>query len=170
MKDWLDTTAADWNDLFNTNVASAVRLVTKLVPAMKQRGWGRVVAIGSFLGPMPEPLIAPYAATKLANIGQAVSLAKALAGSGVTSYTVSPGPIRTPGMEAGGKAMAEAQGQEYDFAAFEASYVKETKLPAGRVGSPSDIADAVAFLCSPRADFITGTNPRVDGGMMPTVN
>jgi 3-oxoacyl-[acyl-carrier protein] reductase len=61
-------------------------------------------------------------------------------------------------------------GQEYDFAAFEQFYVKETRLPAGKIGSPVDIANAVAFLASPLAGFITGTNLRVDGGMLPTTN
>ena len=170
MQDWLDSTAAEWNDLYNTNVASVVRLVTRLVPAMKERKWGRVIMLGSFLGPMPQAMIANYAATKMANINQAVSLAKALTGTGVTSNAVSPGPIRTPGFEAGTKQMMESQGQTYDFAAFEAYYVKETHLPAGHIGAPTDIADAVAFLVSPRADYITGTNLRVDGGMVPTVN
>ena len=170
MKPWLETTAAEWNDLYNANVGSVVRLVTALVPAMKERRWGRVIMIGSFLGPMPQPFVANYGATKMVNIEQAVSLAKALGGTGVTSNAVSPGPIRTPGLEAGTKAMMEAQGQKYDFATFEASYVKETHLPVGRIGSPADIAHAVAFLVSPLADFITGANLRVDGGMMPTIN
>ena len=170
MKNFLDTTADDWNTLFNDNVTSVVRLVNRLVPAMKERKWGRVITIGSFLGPMPEPFVAVYAATKMANINQTVSLARALGGTGVTSNTVSPGPIRTPGMEAGAKQMIEAQGGVYNFKAFEAYYVKEAKLPAGRIGSPTDIANAVAFLASSRADFITGANLRVDGGMMPTVN
>jgi 3-oxoacyl-[acyl-carrier protein] reductase len=170
MKDILASTSAEWNDLHNANVGSVVRLVTALVPAMTARGWGRVVMVGSFLGPKPEPFIASYGATKMANIVQAVALAKALGGTGVTCNTVSPGPIRTPGMEAGTRQMMEAQGQPYDFAAFEAGYVKQTGLPAGRIGSPADIAHAVAFLVSPLSGFITGANLRVDGGMMPTVN
>ncbi len=167
---WMQSSAAEWIDLYNANVGSVVRLVTQLVPAMVERRWGRVIMLGSFLGQMPQPIVASYATTKAANIAQAVSLAKELGGTGVTANTVSPGPIRTPGMEAGARAMMTAQGQQYDFNAFEQFYVKETRLPAGKIGSPIDVANAVAFLASPLADFITGTNLRVDGGMLPTTN
>ena len=170
MKPWLLSTAAEWLELYNANVGSVVRLVTALVPQMVERKWGRVVMLGSFLGPMPGPPMANYGATKAANIAQAVSLAKELGGTGVTANTVSPGPIRTPGMEAGAREMMSSQGQEYEFNMFEQFYVQQTRLPAGRIGSPSDIANMVAYLASPLADFITGANLRVDGGMMPTSN
>ena len=170
MKPWLQSSAAEWLELYDANVGSVVRLVTQLVPAMVERRWGRVVMLGSFLGPMPGPPVPNYATTKAANIAQAVSLAKELGGTGVTANTVSPGPIRTPGMEAGAREMFTSMGQEYDFAHFEQVYVKETRLPAGKIGSPVDIANAVAFLASPLAGFITGTNLRVDGGMLPTTN
>ena len=170
MKPLLQSTAAEWLELYNANVGSVVRLVTQLVPAMVERRWGRVIMLGSFLGPMPGPPVANYATTKAANIAQAVSLAKELGGTGVTANTVSPGPIRTPGMEAGARDMMEAMGQKYEFASFEQFYVKETRLPAGKIGSPADIGHAVTFLASPLADFITGTNLRVDGGMLPTTN
>ncbi len=170
MKPWLQSTAAEWVDLYNANVGSVVRLVTQMVPAMVERKWGRVIMIGSFLGPMPGPPVANYGTTKAANIAQAVSLAKELGATGVTANTVSPGPIRTPGMEAGAREMMTAHGQEYDFSAFEQFYVQQTRLPIGRIGSPADIAHMVAFLSSPLADFITGANFRVDGGMVPTTN
>ena len=170
MKPWLQTAAGEWVDLYNANAGSVVRMVTQLVPAMVERKWGRVLMLGSFFGPMPGPPVANYGTTKAANIAQAVSLAKELGGTGVTANTVSPGPIRTPGMEAGAREMMTAQGQEYDFDAFEHFYVQQTRLPAGRIGSPVDIANMVAFLSSPLADFITGANFRVDGGMMPTIN
>ncbi len=170
MKPWLLSTAAEWLELYNSNVGSVVRLVTQLVPPMVERKWGRVVMLGSFLGPMPGPPVANYGTTKAANIAQAVSLAKELGGTGVTANTVSPGPIRTPGMEAGAREMMASQGQDYDFDKFEQFYVQQTRLPAGKVGSPADIANMVAFVSSPLADFITGANLRVDGGMMPTTN
>ncbi len=170
MKPWLLSTAAEWLDLYNANVASVVRLVTQLVPPMVERKWGRVVMLGSFLGPMPGPPVANYGTTKAANIAQAVSLAKELGGTGVTANTVSPGPIRTPGMEAGAREMMNSQGQDYDFETFERFYVQQTRLPVGRIGSPLDIANMVAYLSSPLADFITGANLRVDGGIMPTTN
>ena len=170
MKPWLQSTAEEWVDLYDANVGSVVRLVTQLVPAMVERQWGRVIMIGSFLGPMPGPPVANYGTTKAANIAQAVSLAKELGGTGVTANTVSPGPIRTPGMEAGAREMVESQGQVYDFKAFEQFYVQQTRLAAGKIGSPADVANMVAYLSSPLADFITGANFRVDGGMMPTTN
>ena len=81
----------------------------------------------------------------------------------VISNTVKPRPYLHARMEAGIKRMMDAQEQPYNFAAFEANHVKETRLPA-------DIAHAVAFFVSPLADYITGANLRVGGGMMPTVN
>ena len=170
MKPWLLSTAEEWLELYNANVGSVVRMVTQLVPSMVERKWGRVIMLGSFLGPMPGPPVANYGTTKAANIAQAVSLAKELSGTGVTANTVSPGPIRTPGMEAGAREMMTSQGQDYDFGTFEQFYVQQTRLPVGRIGSPKDIANMVAFLSSPLADFITGANLRVDGGMMPTTN
>ena len=169
---WLESTAAEWNDLYNQNVGSMVRLITRLVPGMKQRGWGRVIAIASGVATMPFGGMGNYSATKAANLNLAVSLAKDLAGTGITSNTVSPGMIVTPGVEDMLKGMAPQIGLGTDdMAALEQFAVKNmVPNPSARLGRPADIAAAVTFLASPLAGYINGANLRVDGGTVPTTN
>jgi 3-oxoacyl-[acyl-carrier protein] reductase len=169
---WLESTAAEWSDLYNQNVGSMVRLITRLVPGMKQRGWGRVISIASAVATMPMGEMGNYSATKAANVSLAVSLAKDLAGTGITSNAVSPGMIVTPGVEEMLKGMAPQLGlPSDDLAALEQFAVKNmVPNPSARLGRPEDIAAAVTFLASPLAGYINGTNLRVDGGTVPTVN
>ncbi len=171
-KPWLESTAAEWTDLYDQNVGSMVRLITRLVPGMKKRGWGRVIALASGVAVMPFPGMANYSATKAANLNLAVSLAKDLAGTGVTSNAVSPGMIVTPGVEEMLKAMAPQYGlPPDDFPALEQFAVKNmVPNPSARLGRVEDIAAAVTFLVSPLAGYINGANLRVDGGTVPTIN
>jgi NAD(P)-dependent dehydrogenase (short-subunit alcohol dehydrogenase family) len=170
-KPWLESTATEWNDLYNQNVGSMVRLITRLVPGMKKRGWGRVISLASAVATMPFPGMANYCATKAANLNLAVSLAKDLAGTGVTSNAINPGMIVTPGVEDMLKAMAPKYGlSPDDFAALEQFAVKNmVPNPTGRLGRVEDIATAVTFLASPLAGYINGTNLRIDGGTVPTI-
>jgi NAD(P)-dependent dehydrogenase (short-subunit alcohol dehydrogenase family) len=169
---WLESSADEWNDLYNQNVGSMVRLITRLVPSMKRRGWGRVISIASGVATTPFADMGSYSATKAANINLAVSLAKALAGTGITSNAVSPGMILTPGVEEMLRGMAPKVGLPADdLAALEQFAVKNlVPNPSGRIGRVEDIAAAVAFLASPLAGYINGANIRVDGGTVGTVN
>jgi 3-oxoacyl-[acyl-carrier protein] reductase len=171
-KPWLESTAAEWTDLYDQNVGSMVRLITRLVPGMKQRRWGRVISLASGVAVMPFPGMASYSATKAANLNLAVSLAKDLAGTGITSNAVSPGMIVTPGVEDMLKAMAPQYGlPPDDFPALEQFAVKNmVPNPSARLGRVEDIAAAITFLCSPLAGYINGANIRVDGGTVPTIN
>ena len=169
-KPWLETRAGEWVSLYDQNVGSMVRVTNHLVPGMKERGWGRVIAIASGVASLPFPDMAAYSATKSANVNLAVSLAKALAGTGITSNVVSPGPIRTQGMEAMARARVESEGGTYSWETFESEFLKFVPTLVGRIGNPQDVADAVTFLSSERAAFITGANIRVDGGIVPTTN
>lgn len=112
-----------------------------------------------------------YAATKAALVNLTVSLARELAGSGVTANTVSPGIVVTAGVEAFYRAEADARGWGSSWSDIEAGVLREV-LPnsAGRLGRVEEIADLVAFLASPRAGYITGANFRIDGGSTTSVN
>jgi 3-oxoacyl-[acyl-carrier protein] reductase len=169
---WLEATAADWVDLYNVNVGSMVRMITRLAPGMKERGWGRVIAVASGVATMPFPDAGAYSATKGANINLAVGLAKALAGTGITSNAVSPGMVVTPGVEEMLRKLAPQFNLPPDDLAALERFAVENRVPnpSGRLGRPEDIAAAVTFLASPLAGYINGANLRVDGGTVPTVN
>jgi 3-oxoacyl-[acyl-carrier protein] reductase len=169
---WFEATAADWTNLYDQNVGSMVRMITRLVPGMKERGWGRVISLASVVATMPFPSGPAYAATKGANANLTVSLAKELAGTGITSNAVSPGMIVTPGAEDLLKRMApQFELPPDDLPALEKFALEHiAPNPSARLGRPQDIAAAVTFLASPLAGYINGANLRVDGGTVPTVN
>jgi NAD(P)-dependent dehydrogenase (short-subunit alcohol dehydrogenase family) len=165
-KGWFAELPEDWNDVYNVNVVSMVRMINRLVPLMQERKWGRVIAIASGVGTKPQGGMPAYSATKVANINLAVSLAMTLADSGVTSNAVSPGIILTPGLHQ----MFDKMGVDSDLEVRAKIASEYAPNPLGRAGFPQEIADAVVFLASGRADYINGQNLRVDGGYVPTVN
>ena len=173
-KTWDQTDAKDWADLYDRNVLAIVRLVRLLVPPMRQAGWGRVVNISSGAAALPSATGADYSAAKAAVNNLTVSLSKAVGGEGVTVNAVSPGPIFTPKLERMFRDMARergwAEGGKGPWAEVEKAVLANVfTLSLKRVGRAEEVADAVTFLCSPRAGFITGANLRIDGGTVPTV-
>ncbi|WP_127754276.1 SDR family NAD(P)-dependent oxidoreductase [Devosia sp. 1566] len=170
-EDWTNTRAATWASAFDRNVVAAVRVTALLLPHMRAAKWGRVINIASLAGMMPPATRPDYSAGKAAMIAMTASLAKAVALDGVTVNTVSPGTIRSTSLETGFRTVGIANGIPAG-AAWE--QVEQTVLPMfaqvplGRVGTLEEIADAIAFLVSPRAGYITGSNLRLDGGMLPT--
>jgi NAD(P)-dependent dehydrogenase (short-subunit alcohol dehydrogenase family) len=171
-EDWTNTRAATWASAFDRNVLAAVRVTALLLPYMRAAKWGRVINISSLAGMMPPATRPDYSAAKAAMMAMTASMAKAVALDGVTVNTVSPGTIRSISLENGFRTVGLANGIP-DGAPWE--QVEQTVLPMfaqvplGRVGTLEEIADAIAFLVSPRAGYITGTNLRLDGGMLPTV-
>jgi Dehydrogenases with different specificities (related to short-chain alcohol dehydrogenases) len=162
--DWDNVDPADWGAAYQGNVISAVRLIQGLIPAIRERGWGRVINIGSRATVTPLPNMVEYSAAKAAVVNLTVSLAQHLTGTGVTANCVSPGVILTPSLRQ--MFIDRSADEHHRWEDIEPSVTADyAPNPVGRLGRPEDIANAVAFLASPLADYINGVNLRVDGGM-----
>ncbi|WP_431821838.1 3-oxoacyl-ACP reductase FabG [Burkholderia sp. F1] len=140
----------DWDAVIDTNLKSVFRLSRAVLrPMMKARG-GRIINITSVVGSAGNPGQANYAAAKAGVAGMTRALAREIGSRGITVNCVAPGFIDTD--------MTKTLPEEQQAAL-------KTQIPLGRLGSPEDIAHAVAFLASPQAGYITGTTLHVNGGM-----
>ncbi|HEY0207785.1 SDR family NAD(P)-dependent oxidoreductase [Acerihabitans sp.] len=168
--DWFTTRPDIWRDAYDRNVLAAVRVTSGLLAEMVKARWGRVINIASLAGLMPPPARPDYSAAKAAMVAMTASLAKAVAKEGITANTVSPGTIHSVSLDKAFRAAASGQGIAGDapWAEIEPAVLPLfAQVPTGRVGTLEEISDAVAFLASPRAGYITGMNLRLDGGMWP---
>ncbi len=147
-------------EALRTLLTSQVQLVSLLLPGMRERGWGRVVAVGS--SGVQQP-IANLARSNVARAGLA-SYLKTLSGEvgrdGVTVNMVLPGRIDTGRVAALDEAAAQRRGDD----AATVRRDSEASIPLGRYGRPAEFADVATFLCSPRASYVSGAQIRVDGG------
>lgn len=140
----------DWDAVVATDLTSVFRLSRLVLRGMMKTKKGRIVSIGSVVGSMGNPGQANYCAAKAGVIGFSKSLAREIGSRGITVNVVAPGFIDTDMTKDLGEAARTALlGQ----------------VPVGRLGSPADIAAAVAFLASPEAGYITGETLHVNGGM-----
>jgi len=166
---WFDTPVEEWIDSYRHNALPAVRLAQAFVPAMRQRGWGRVIQISSRNAISAYAHFGPYGAAKAAVNNLTLSLSKALAGTGVTSNGIMPGLIYTPLVDPWFKALAQQLGSDDPQVGQDFALQHVLQQTVARLGRPRDIAVAVCFLASPLSDFMTGTTFRIDGGATPTV-
>jgi len=150
-KPWSQVTAADFHEHLAAGVTALISLCSVLVPPMCERGWGRVVAIGTVLSDRPRAETIPYAAAKSAQWTAMRAMARDVAPHGVTMNVVSPGAVET-------KPMAS----RYADPAFRKAVT--AKIPMGRPGRPDDVVGPVLMLCSDAGAYVTGVNIPVDGG------
>lgn len=164
---WTNASSEAWADTYNINVVSGVRMIQRLVPQMRELGWGRVIQIGGGLAIQPMNTHPQYNATLAARHNLAVSLARELRGSGITSNIVSPGAILVDAVKDLLIEIAPERGWGTTWEEIERD-ATESIVPndRNRLGRPEEIAGAVAYLCSPYADYISGATIRVDGGLV----
>lgn len=140
----------DWQMVIDVNLTAGFRLARAALRNMVRRRWGRIIAITSVVGATGNPGQANYAASKAGMVGMTKALAAEVSGRGVTANCVAPGFI--------GTAMTDVLKEEQRQALI-------GRIPAGRLGSPDDVAACVAFLASEEAGYVTGQTLHVNGGM-----
>jgi NAD(P)-dependent dehydrogenase (short-subunit alcohol dehydrogenase family) len=158
-----------WSNELNQNLMPAVRLDRALLPSMLAQGSGVIVHVTSIqrILPLPESTIA-YAAAKAALSTYSKALSKEVTPKGVRVVRVSPGWTETEAAVALAERLAEQAGT--DYAGGQKIIMKALGgIPFGRPSKPTEVADLIAFLVSPRAASITGTEYVIDGGTVPTV-
>jgi len=140
----------DWASVIDVNLTATMRLCRAVVRPMMKARWGRIVNISSIVGATGNAGQVNYAASKAGMVGLTKSIAAEVASRGITANAVAPGFIATPMTD---KLTDDQKGKI------------NAQIPAGRMGTPEEIAAAVLYLASPEAGYVTGTTIHVNGGM-----
>lgn len=154
---FVDSSEEFWDRILEINFKGALRVIHTVVPGMVERGWGRVINIGSDAGRVGSSLESVYSGAKGGIIAFTKTLAREVATKGVTANTVCPGPTDTPAL----RKFADNSGQDAEKVL--SGMVKA--VPMRRLARPSDVAAGVAFFASEEAEYITGQTLSVSGGL-----
>jgi 3-oxoacyl-[acyl-carrier protein] reductase len=147
-------TLADWDASYGPTLRSMLQLTYAVLPAMRERGWGRIVNLSSSGIKTPIPNLALSTGFRAALLGALKTLSREVAADGVTINVIATGKIAT----------ARARSFYADPAAWEK---QQSDIPFGRFGEPDEFAPLVAFLCGDGAKYISGTTISIDGGLAP---
>src|SRR5260370_3531778 len=168
---WVDIEPAEWNSIYNNNVTSMVRVSRRLAPLMAERQWGRIINMASTIGLMPNVNMAAYGATKAAMHNLTVALSRDLGTRRGTVNAISPGLTKSASSEHLLQMMVEAHGWPSEPAQIEQKAVGPcAPNPVGRLCRVEEVANLVAFVASPLAYYINGSNLRIDSGLDPTIS
>ena len=150
-REWTEITDAEFDLQINTNLRAPMKLMQKFIPEMQQRGWGRVITMGSVQQVKPHEAMLVYSAGKAALCNMALSLAPHIAPDGVTINNLAPGAIRT---DRNAEALSDPAYEEH----------VRSLIPVRYIGVPEDIAAIAVYLASEESKYMTGENIYVAGG------
>ena len=155
----------DWVSHFEVMAANLFHMTNRLLPNMKERGWGRIISITSSGVEQPIPNLALSNGIRSAVVGWSKTLANEVAGDGITVNVVMPGRIHTERVDE----LDAAASKRTDTPVAEVAKKSRATIPAGRYGKPEEFADVVTFLASERASYVTGSKIRIDGGAIKSI-
>lgn len=154
-----------WLHSFQSMVLSVIALTDRVLPGMRQRKWGRIITSTSSGVVAPIPNLGLSNALRVSLVGWSKTLAREVGRDGITSNIILPGRIATPRITFLDEQKAAREGRSVAEVAAESV----ASIPVGRYGQPEEYGDAVAFLASTRASYITGSTIRVDGGLIASI-
>ena len=167
--DFFDTPDAEWDRHWQVNVMAGVRLARAYLPEMRERGWGRLILLGSESAfNIPVEMI-HYGVSKTANVALARGLAKRMAGTGVTVNSVLPGPTLSDGVAEMLAEETKASGKSVEDAMKDFITARRPSSILRRGATVEEVANMVVYVASPQASATTGAALRVDGGVIDTL-
>ena len=168
-RDLDDVPDEDWREQYEINVMAPLRAMRAAIPAMAERGWGRVVNVASTAGKRPSASMPEYSVAKAAELSLSRLFADRYAAAGVLVNAICPGPVKSEMWMAEGGLLDQSQEMSGADSREEALETAGGKRPIGRLAEVEEIAGAIAFLCSERASYVAGSAWSVDGGTVAVI-
>ena len=168
-KPFADISDEEWQHMFDVNVMSGVRLSRHYLPAMLKKNWGRIIFISSVSGLHIPGDMLHYAMSKTAQLAIARGLAETTAGTNVTVNSVLPGPTSSEGVLQFVKDLGKEQNKTAEQIEVEFFTSVRPSSLIKRFATPEEVANMVAFLCSPLSSATNGAAVRVDGGIVRSI-
>jgi 3-oxoacyl-[acyl-carrier protein] reductase len=163
-----EVTDEQWNELWQLNVMSYVRMIRATLPRMRSQGSGVIVNVSSTAGKRPSASMPDYSVTKAAVLSLSRLVADVYAKDGIRCNAVTPGPTATDAwLGTGG--LADQQAARTGKSRNDVLAAVGSGRPLGRLAEPEEIAAVVVFLCSPRSSYVTGAAWSADGGTVPII-
>lgn len=156
---------ADWSKYFDMMVRSVIAVTDAVLPSMREKKWGRIVTSTSSGVVAPIPNLGISNSLRLALVGWSKTLSREIGRDGITANIVLPGRIATGRIVF----LDEQKAKRENRPVSEVTAESTASIPVGRYGDPKEYGDAVTFLASPRASYITGSVIRIDGGLINSI-